>query len=85
MNTKFLKSVAAGVFGLSLIASCHHMKKHDEKCSGNCHEKKKEESHSKDSHNCASKGAKANKEVKGNNASKEVKTNGAANTTKSKK
>lgn len=73
MNKKFLQSVVAGVFGLSLVASCSHFESKTE--SHSCATKKKEEAHKcsaakkNEAHKCSSakkseaKKAKAAKEV----------------------
>ncbi len=49
MNKQFIKSVAVGIMGLSLAASCSMVKKDHHKCNSNkCDSKKVEKSAKKD-------------------------------------
>ncbi len=62
MNKKFVKSVTAGILGLSLTAACSMIGgKESHKCSGNkcssngCKSKKSDKSHKCSSNGCSSK------------------------------
>ncbi len=63
MNKKFLQSLAIGVMGLSLVASCSHFN-FGKKESNNCGAKNGCAASKKESHKCSSKAEKAEKTEK---------------------